>query len=57
MTGSPDRPVEIECRIMKNVIELSIWLYVRILDEKPEFFLNLVSWNRKLFATNDTHQQ
>ena len=57
MTGSPDRPVEIECRIMKHVIELSIWLYVRILDEKPEFFLNLVSWNRKLFATNDTHQQ
>jgi uncharacterized protein len=44
VNGSLDRPVETECRIMKQVIELSIWLYLRLLDEKPEFFLNLVSW-------------
>jgi uncharacterized protein len=44
MNGSLDRPVETECRILKHLIELSMWLYLRLLDEKPGFFLNLVSW-------------
>ena len=48
VNGSLDRPVETECRIMKQVIELSIWLYLRLLDEKPEFFLNLVSWKPEI---------
>jgi uncharacterized protein len=50
VTGTLDRPVEIECRIMKHVVELAIWLYARILEEKPELFLNLVSGSRELFA-------
>lgn len=42
MSGENAPPAEFECRIIRHIIELSIWMYSEILEKKPDYFLYLI---------------
>lgn len=41
MYGEHAPPAEFECAIIRHLIECSIWLYLEILENKPDYFLSL----------------
>lgn len=38
--GTPDRPIETECELIRHVIQLAIWVHLTLRERHPQLFLH-----------------
>ncbi len=51
--GQNGPPVEFECALIRHLAELSIWLYLEIIEKKPGFFVNFISKDKVSFLKSE----